>query len=422
MFPALRAGVESLHRIFSTRARAGGCGAGWSTVTAVSGSRRITVAVGVLMFVDASLYLAVLPLLPDYAHRFDLGTVGAAVVVAAYPVSVPAVSIGCIALVPRLGARRITLASAALMTVSTVIFAWAPSATVLVLARFVQGLASGSVWTASMAWVTENAPPGHRGRESGIVTGMLSAGSIAGPGIGALAGWVGSGAAFGLVALASLAGVLLTYLAPAGRDAIADRHVWDGLVRSARQPATGAALAIAVVDLLAFGSVDLLVPLRLGALGHSVAEIGVALAIGALLGAGVGAPAGRLVDRIGAPVVGSAAAACIVVIPVVLALDPSAAVQFGVLVVGGPLFAVVGAAMFPLSSAGADAAGVSHVTATGLMGAVWAAGFTISPLMVGTLAQSASGQAAYVAVALLCLPAFLVLRRCVRMIPPLARV
>jgi MFS family permease len=388
----------------------------------VSGSRRITVAVGVLMFVDASLYLAVLPLLPDYAHRFDLGTVGAAVVVAAYPLSVPAVSIGCIALVPRLGARRITLASAALMTVSTVIFALAPSALVLVVARFVQGFASGSVWTASMAWVTENAPPGRRGRESGIVTGMLSAGSVAGPGIGALAGWAGQGLAFGVVAVAALAGVLLTYLAPAGRDSTAGRQVWDGLVRSARQPATGAALAIAIVDLLAFGSVDVLVPLHLGALGHSVAEIGVALAIGALLGAGIGPPAGRLVDRLGAPVVGSAAAACIAVIPVVLALDPSAAVQFAVLVVGGPLFAVVGAAMFPLSSAGADAAGVSHVTAMGLMGAVWAGGFTISPLLVGTLAQSASTQAAYVAVALLCLPAFLVLRRCVRVIPPLARV
>jgi hypothetical protein len=121
-------------------------------------------------------------------------------------------------------------------------------------------------------------------------------------------------------------------------------------------------------------------------------------------------------------VVGSTAAACIVVIPVVLALDPSAAVQFGVLVVGGPLFAVVGAAMFPLSSAGADAAGVSHVTATGLMGAVWAGGFTVSPLMVGTLAQSASTTTAYVAVALLCLPAFIALRRRVRVIPPLAGV
>ncbi len=379
-------------------------------------------AVGVLMFVDASLYLAVLPLLPDYAHRFDLGTVGAGVVVAAYPVSVPVVSIGCIALVPRLGARRITLASAALMTVSTVIFAWAPSAVVLVLARFVQGFASGSVWTASMAWVTENAPPGHRGRESGIVTGMLSAGSVAGPGIGALAGWAGQGIAFGLVAFAALAGVVLTYRAPAGRDATADQLLWDGIVRSARQPATGAALAIAVVDLLAFGAVDLLVPLRLGALDHSVAEIGVALAVGALLGAAVGPPAGRLVDRLGAPVVGSSAAACTVVIPVVLALDPSAAVQFAVLVVGGPLFAIVGAAMFPLSSAGADAAGVSHVTATGLMGAVWAGGFTVAPLMVGTLAQSASTQAAYVAVALLCLPAFIVLRRRVRVIRPVARV
>jgi len=371
------------------------------------------------MFVDASLYLAVLPLLPHYVHRFGLSTLGAGVVIAAYPISVPVVSIGCIALVPRFGARRITLASAALMTVATVIFAWAPSALVLVLARFVQGLASGSIWTASMAWVTENAPPGHRGRESGIVTGMLSAGSVMGPGIGALAGWAGQGIAFGLVALVALLGVVLSYRAPPGRHVAVGRHVWDGLVRSARQPATGAALAIAVVDLLAFGAVDLLVPLRLGDLGHSVAQIGIALAIGAVLGAGVGPPAGRLVDRVGAPVVGLAASSCIVVIPVVLALDPSAAVLFGVLVVGGPLFSIVGAAMFPLSSAGADAAGVSHVTATGLMGAVWAGGFTVVPLLVGVLAQTASAQAAYVVILVLCVPVLVLLRRRVRVIPRL---
>src|SRR5205814_955717 len=131
------------------------------------------------------------------------------------------------------GARRITLASAAFMTVATVIFVWAPSVFVLVLARFVQGFASGSIWTASMAWVTENAPPGHRGRESGIVTGMLSVGSVMGPGIGALAGWAGQGIAFGLVALVALLGVVLSYRAPAGRDALAAGRVWDGLVRSA---------------------------------------------------------------------------------------------------------------------------------------------------------------------------------------------
>jgi MFS family permease len=153
----------------------------------VQGSRRITLAVGVLMFVDAALYLAVIPLLPRYVERFGLTTFEAGVVVAAYPVSVPLVSLGCIVFVPRIGAKRITVGSAMLMSVATVIFAWAPNAAVLVAARFVQGFASGSIWTGSMAWVTDNAPPGRRGRESGIVMGMLSAGSIAGPAVGAVA-------------------------------------------------------------------------------------------------------------------------------------------------------------------------------------------------------------------------------------------
>ena len=168
--------------------------------------RRITLAVGVSMFVDAALYLAVLPLLPHYVERFGLTTFQAGVVLAAYPISVPFVSLACIVLVPRVGARRIALVSAVLMTVATVIFAWAPTALVLVLARFVQGLASGSIWTSSMSWVTDNAPAGRRGRESGIVMGMLSAGSIAGPGIGGLAAVIGSGIAFGLVAVVCAVG------------------------------------------------------------------------------------------------------------------------------------------------------------------------------------------------------------------------
>src|SRR4029077_13839925 len=117
------------------------------------------------MFVDAALYLAVLPLLPHYVERFGLTTFQAGVVLAAYPISVPFVSLACVVLVPRVGARRIALVSAVLMTVATVIFAWAPTALVLVLARFVQGLASGSIWTSSMSWVTDNAPAGRRGRE-----------------------------------------------------------------------------------------------------------------------------------------------------------------------------------------------------------------------------------------------------------------
>jgi DHA1 family solute carrier family 18 vesicular amine transporter 1/2 len=377
----------------------------------VQGSRRITLAVGVLMFVDASLYLAVIPLLPRYVERFGLSTFEAGVVIAAYPVSVPLVSLGCIVLVPRVGAKRITLVSAALMSVATVIFAWAPNATVLVAARLVQGLASGSIWTGSMAWVTDNAPPGRRGRESGIVMGMLSAGSVAGPAVGALAAWAGQELAFGLVAAVSVLGVVLAGLAPRGRLAGAPAQLRGALAAAIRQPATRAALAITLIDLMTFGAVDVLVPLHLGAGGTSVGVIAAALGAGAALGAVTGPIAGRTVDRVGAQQVGLATAACIVVIPVVLALRPPTSVQLAILVIGGPLFGLVGSAIFPLSSSGADAAGVAHVVATGLMGVVWAGGFTVVPVLAGAIAQGASTTIAYLVMAALSLPVLAMLRR-----------
>lgn len=366
------------------------------------------------MFVDAALYLAVLPLLPHYVDRFGLTTFQAGVVLAAYPISVPFVSMACIVLVPRVGARRIALVSAVLMTVATIIFAWAPTALVLVLARFVQGFASGSIWTSSMSWVTDNAPAGRRGRESGIVMGMLSAGSIAGPGIGGLAAVIGSGIAFGLVAVVCAVGLVCTVLAPAGRTVSKERHVWASIVRGARQPATKAALAMALIDLAAFGAVDLLVPLHLGSHGESVTVIAAALALGALLGAGAGVIGGRLVDRVGPGKVALVVSFVVLVIPVILALTPPNGVQLLVLVVGGAIFAVVGAAMFPLSSLGADAAGVSHVTVTGVLGATWALGFTIVPLLLGYVAQVSSPAAAYVVAIVALLPMLWVLTRNVR--------
>lgn len=378
--------------------------------------RRITLAVGVAMFVDASLYLAVLPLLPRYAEQFNLDTFQTGVVLAAYPASVPFVSLGCIVLVPRIGARRITLWSAVLMTVATVIFAWSPNAAVLILARFVQGFASGSIWTASMSWVTDNAPPDRRGRESGIVMGMLSAGSVAGPGIGALAATAGSAVAFGLVAVVSALGVLLTSLAPSGRVVGPQSRLFASLRRGARQPATIAALAMSVIDLTAFGAVDVLVPLHLGRSGTSVEAIAFAFALGAVLGAAIGPPAGRLVDRIGPARVGLVVAFLVMLNPFVLAFEPSDAVQLALLVVAGPVFAAVGASMFPLSSQGADAAGVSHVTVMGLMGVVWAAGFAVVPLLIGAVAEATSATAAFALAALLCLPTMVVLVRTVRVL------
>ena len=104
----------------------------------------------------------------------------------------------------------------------------------------------------------------------------------------------------------------------------------------------------------------------------------------------------------------------VMAIPVLLAFEPPDGFQLALLVVAGPMFAVVGASMFPLSSIGADAARVSHVTVMGILGVVWAGGFAVVPLVLGAVASTTSSSAAFALAALLCVPALLLLTVSVR--------
>ena len=366
--------------------------------------RRITLSVGLAMFIDSTLYLAVLPLLPRFAERFDLGTLGVALVLVSYPAATPFISLAAIPLVPRLGPRRIALASTVLMTLATVAFALAPNAAVLIAARFLQGVASGTVWTSSMSWVTHNAPDDRRGRETGIVMGCLAVGSVCGPGIGALAAWLGFAPAFLLVAALSAVTVVITAFAPRGSAPEREADLRASMARALRNPLARAALAMALIDPLAFGSVDLLVPLGLGRGGTSTFAIAAALTGGALLGAIAGPLGGRLVDRIGPTRVALPLACTIALVPIPLAFGPPAWAQLALLVVLSPVFAVAASAMFPLGSAGADAAGVAHIVVAGMSGACWAAGFTVSPLLAGAIADGLGRGVAFTSATLLCLP------------------
>ena len=137
-------------------------------------ARRITIAVGLTMLVESTLYQAVVPLLPSYADRFHLSKTGAGLVLAAYPLPTPIVGLLSGLVTPRFGGRRMALAGSALLTVSTLAFALAPNAVVLDLARALQGTAAGITWAASMAWLSANTPRDRLARESGIVMGLFS--------------------------------------------------------------------------------------------------------------------------------------------------------------------------------------------------------------------------------------------------------
>ena len=74
--------------------------------------RRLFFAVSTTMFVDSLLYLAIVPLLPWYANRFDLSTFQAAVLLASYPIAFLITTVPAGWLAGRVGPRRVVIRNA----------------------------------------------------------------------------------------------------------------------------------------------------------------------------------------------------------------------------------------------------------------------------------------------------------------------
>jgi predicted MFS family arabinose efflux permease len=362
-------------------------------------ARRITIAVGLTMLVESTLYQAVVPLLPSYADRFDLSKTGAGIVLAAYPLPTPIIGLLSGLLTPRIGGRRMALAGSALLTVSTLAFALAPNVIVLDLARGLQGCAAGITWAASMAWLSANIPRENLARESGIVMGLFSTGAVIGPGVGSFAHATSPLLAFTCLAGAAALTIPLAWRAPAGIT-IAPEHSYVRSLGSAlRNRLVLAAILLSVIDPISLGAIDLLVPRHLHGHGVPTWHIGAALMVGAALGAVAGPLAGRRADRIGPLRIGLAAATALVILPATLVMGLSDPAQLLVLVAIAPVFTILATAMYPLSTSGADARGISHGVVNGVLSVTWATAFAVGSLASGVLADRHGDAVTYAVVA-----------------------
>ena len=263
-----------------------------------------------------------------------------------------------------------------------------------------------------MAWVTHNAPPDRRGRESGIVMGMLSAGSIAGPLVGAFASFAGTAPAFLCVAVISALSVLVSATAPSGTAMEVGERLFASLA-AGLEPAVRAGRR------------------RDGARRHDRVRHDRPARPARPRRTSAHRPprsrrrsrrraarSGRRAARAdgssiaSAPVrSGSGPATAIALFPLVLAFGLPRGGLLAVLVIGGPVFTVGAAAMYPLASAGADVAGIPHVAVNGILGASWATGFTIAPVAASLIASAASQAVAFSVSAALIVPLLVLVAR-----------
>lgn len=221
--------------------------------------------VGAFLFVDMAAYSAITPLLPGYAEdlalsKAETGVLGAAFAAGTFAGALPG---GWVA--ARIGGRATVLIGLATMSFAAIAFAVGTSVAFLDAARFVQGVGGAFTWSGALAWLVAATPKDRRGAVIGTALGAAIAGTLAGPGLGAVAEVVGTEAVFGgLVVLAALLAALAMRepaLPPAFpvepgdlRRIATDRRVYGGMW-------------LIAFPGLAFGVINVLGPLRFDELG-----------------------------------------------------------------------------------------------------------------------------------------------------------
>jgi MFS family permease len=349
----------------------------------------IVTLVRILLLFEASLYSAVTPVLPHYAHVLGASKPAVGVLTAAYPAGlIPGSFLGGW-LAVRLGVKRATLFGLLLFAASAIPFGFGTDLATLDILRFVQGVASGCIWGGGLTWVIAVAPRHRRGEVLGSTIGAAILGTLLGPVLGTLAVAVGTGIVFSLVGAVSVALAFWTGRLP--EPAAPEAGPRTSLRSLVGNPRIVLGFWLILLEACTVGATGTLLPLRLAQFGASGLLVGITFLMSSLLSFVLAPPIGRVVDRRGA---GLPLTVGLVTTAVLLALLPAphSAVLLAILTVaalGPPLTAYTIPAMSVMTAA-AERAGMAIALATMLLNLAWATGETLGAPAAANLSQATS--------------------------------
>ena len=362
--------------------------------------RRLLLLTSAIVFFDTLFFAALTPLLPHYAHTLGLGKPGAGVLAAAYPAGafLGAIPSGIVA--ARAGVKPTVLVGLTIVGLCTVLFGLVNEPWQLDVARFLQGLASAFSWTGALAWLVAAAPPGRRGRLIGAAFATAVGGALFGPVLGGVASVAGIGWTFGVVGVASLGLVAWAATTPSARPE--QPQSVRMLAHAFGDPRVLAAFWFVVLPALLFGTVSVLAPLRLAALGFGSVAIGAVFLCAGAFEAANNIVVGRLSDRRGPlfPIrIGLAASI------VVAAIYPWPDERFALAVVvvcGGLAFGTFFTPGMTLVTNLSEARGLDHGYTFALVNLAWAPGQALGAAGGGELAHATRDAVPYLVLSVVC--------------------
>jgi MFS family permease len=363
--------------------------------------RRLLLLASAMIFLDVAFFAAIAPLLPEYVDDLGLSKAQAGILSASYAAGTLLASLPAGFVASRIGPRRTVIYGLLLLGVSSLAFGFANEIDLLDAARFTQGVAGALIWAGALTWLIAASPDASRGSVIGTALGTAVAGALLGPVLGALAGEIGTEPVFGSVLAITL---VLAYAASRFPDAgISEQQTLDEVGAAILSRPVLDATAFVAVPSVMFGAIEVLVPLRIDALGGGHGVIAAGFIAGAGMEAVLAPLAGRFSDRVGrrSPYVTGLAICALAMLGVA-----------GAQTLGGVLAALIvtslGAGLcfapaLTLLSDVADSSALHQGFAAGLSNMAWAAGQVVGGVGGGVVASFTGNAVPSIAIAVLLL-------------------
>jgi MFS family permease len=246
--------------------------------------------------------------LPSLAQAFSASFEQVQWVVIAYLLAITTLIVSVGRLGDLVGRRRLLLSGIALFTLASALCGLAPNLGLLIAARALQGLGAAVMMALTLAFVGETVAKDKTGGAMGLLGSMSAVGTAMGPALGGvlIGGFGWRWIFFIIVPLGLLAWLLAQRYLPGDRQGQTGRAGFDSLgtllLALLRDGRLSGCLAMSLLVTTVMMTTLLVGPFYLAqTLRLTAVEIGLVLAVGPLVAALAGVPAGRLVDRYGAP-------------------------------------------------------------------------------------------------------------------------
>jgi multidrug resistance protein len=131
--------------------------------------------------VDMLLYYLLVPLLPRYARELQLNQMEVGILFGSYAVALLLATFPVAILTDRYGRKAPMLWGLAGLAITTLVFAISKQFWLLVVARFLQGIAGAATWLPGMALLADHFPSQSRGRAMGTAFAAANLGVLIGP-------------------------------------------------------------------------------------------------------------------------------------------------------------------------------------------------------------------------------------------------